>query len=238
MSSITNNHSNNNIQSWSSPPIGFFAVSTFTPLFSMLFAVTLLFCALLPSAALRVGQRVVALGLALPLLTAIPSPSNAKVEYNSAAAAAASMETLQKRDAAVLSTTGKVGLKAADMLKIDIEDSRKKLTEILNSIQLYSSYAEKQDYASIRSGLRSEPAGGLRKTCKLLKKYLPSAQNQINFEEKYVFMLDKIDDFDVLALKRLQGTGVPAQGEVDEEMKQKIAVAVQAYEDMLKVIEE
>ena len=46
-------------------------------------------------------------------------------------------------------------------------------------------------------GLRQQPAMDLRKTCKILKPFLPS-EKQTKFQESYAVMIDAVNDMDVV----------------------------------------
>lgn len=47
------------------------------------------------------------------------------------------------------------------------------------------------------TGLRQQPAMDLRKTCKLLKQFLPT-DKQSPFQESYEIMIDAVNDMDVV----------------------------------------
>ena len=48
------------------------------------------------------------------------------------------------------------------------------------------------------TGLRQQPAMDLRKTCKLLKQFLPT-DKQSPFQESYEIMIDAVNDMDVVS---------------------------------------
>lgn len=49
------------------------------------------------------------------------------------------------------------------------------------------------------TGLRQQPAMDLRKTCKLLKQFLPT-DKQSQFQESYEIMIDAVNDMDVVSV--------------------------------------
>mmetsp|Transcript_31447 Transcript_31447/g.45262 ORF Transcript_31447/g.45262 Transcript_31447/m.45262 type:complete len:223 (-) Transcript_31447:68-736(-) len=126
-------------------------------------------------------------------------------------------------------------LTAADLLKNDITPKVDTLNDILFVLKLYPSYAEKGDYVSIRQSLRQEPAMNLRKTCKKLEKYLPD-NVQKQFSASYASMIDSLNEMDVIALQRMQGSGLPADNTEDITLSKAIAATVSNYEKMLNTL--
>lgn len=126
-------------------------------------------------------------------------------------------------------------LSANDLLKDDINPKLDLLKDVLFILKLYPSYAESKDYFSIRQGLREGPTQELRKTCRKLEKYLPADQLD-PFKKTYAVMIDNMNYMDVLALQRVQGSGVPDEGKKDEGMVKAIDSTVSSYEAMLKTI--
>jgi len=158
-------------------------------------------------------------------------------EFGSEVAATATSETAAKRPM----------LSASDLIKQDTAPNVLLLKDILFTIKLYPTFLEKQDpspYAAIRNQLRTSPGVELRKTAKNLKKYLTSPQQVAEFEQKYDALIDKVNELDVICLKRLQGENVPQvskrDGSVakDVEMEQLISSTVLDFEQLLKVIGE
>eukprot|EP01036_Dinobryon_divergens_P023275 gene23276-31603_t len=126
-------------------------------------------------------------------------------------------------------------LTAAQLLKTDIDPKVDVLKDILFVFKLYPTYAEKKDYVSIRQSLREEPAMNLRKTCKKLGKYLPS-NVQDKFSAAYSDMIDSLNEMDVLALQRMQGSGVPADNVEDVKFSKSVSDTIGKYEKMLDTL--
>jgi hypothetical protein len=91
-------------------------------------------------------------------------------------------------------------LTALDVLQSDIEPKLSILKDILFTLKLYPEYINSKDYASLRSGVRQQPAMDLRKTCKKLKPFLPAGQQAI-YEDAYNTLIDSFETMDVVSSK-------------------------------------
>ena len=105
----------------------------------------------------------------------------------------------------------------------------------------------------MRSGLRSNPAGGLRLTARKLKNYIEPT-NLNKYTEKYSAMIDSIDNVDYYANlriregKQFQGAPLATAGLVmgtqelkkveDTEMKVALTKAITQYDEFLQVIKD
>lgn len=87
-------------------------------------------------------------------------------------------------------------LTASELIRSDLQPKIEILKDILFTIKTYPELIDKQDYLTIRSLLRSEPAVSLRVTCRKLKQFLPSKSQQDSFGSAYSTMIDSVDDFD------------------------------------------
>eukprot|EP00600_Ochromonadales_sp_CCMP1393_P008902 CAMPEP_0174960788 /NCGR_PEP_ID=MMETSP0004_2-20121128/3889_1 /TAXON_ID=420556 /ORGANISM="Ochromonas sp., Strain CCMP1393" /LENGTH=182 /DNA_ID=CAMNT_0016209181 /DNA_START=82 /DNA_END=630 /DNA_ORIENTATION=+ len=127
-------------------------------------------------------------------------------------------------------------LTAADVLKSDLEPKIAYLKDVDFVFKLLPDYINKADYASIRTSLRSYPAADLRKTCKKLGKYLPATQ-AVEFNKAYNVMIEAVDDFDVMAFKRIQGDDVPDTGKEDTKLMQKMDLLQKRFDAMLATLQ-
>ena len=95
--------------------------------------------------------------------------------------------------------TLKENLKASDLIGADIEFTINQLKDMLFVLENLETEIDKKDYENIRGVFRQEPLRTLRKTCRSLKKYLPSTDIQEKFESNYQKMISAVDDFDFIA---------------------------------------
>jgi hypothetical protein len=125
-------------------------------------------------------------------------------------------------------------LTAKDVLRSDVEPKTAVLKDILFTFKLYPDYISNGDYASFRQALRQSPAADLRKTCRLLKKYLPS-EVQGRYQSAYDVMIDAVNEMDVTAFKRMQGEGLPKKGKTDEQMKDLLSQATEKLQVLVEI---
>eukprot|EP00596_Hydrurales_sp_CCMP1899_P007566 CAMPEP_0119051866 /NCGR_PEP_ID=MMETSP1177-20130426/73345_1 /TAXON_ID=2985 /ORGANISM="Ochromonas sp, Strain CCMP1899" /LENGTH=189 /DNA_ID=CAMNT_0007031221 /DNA_START=3146 /DNA_END=3715 /DNA_ORIENTATION=+ len=128
-------------------------------------------------------------------------------------------------------------LTAAEMLKQNIQPRIEHIKEISFAMKTFPTILDKGDYIALRGGFRSMPAMDLRKTCKLLKPFLVGDEKKVEFEKTYTIMIDAVNDIDVLALKRVQGSGLPKNGLKDEKMVSLLTDAITKMDDLLVILE-
>lgn len=126
-------------------------------------------------------------------------------------------------------------LSAAEVIEADVTPKILVLKDILFVLRLYPNLSDQQDYAQLRSSLRSSPLIDLRKTCRKLKPLLAPAAKQIEFQAKYDVMIDSVNYLDVVLLRRTQGENVPKKDAKDTELLAAIEKAANSFEDMLAV---
>ena len=124
-------------------------------------------------------------------------------------------------------------LSAAEVIQADIGPKVLLLKDILFVLKLFPTFSDQQDYAQLRSSLRSSPLIDLRKTCKKLKPLLSPAARQDAFQAKFDAMLESLEALDVKALRRTQGENVPKKGEKDAELLAAIELLIKNFEGML-----
>ena len=112
----------------------------------------------------------------------------------------------------------KENLKASDLIGADIDFTINQLKDMLFVLENLETEIDKKDYENIRGVFRQEPLRTLRKTCRSLKKYLPSTEIQEKFESNYQKMISAVDDFDFVATKRFRKDGIPNEGVKDTEL--------------------